>query len=60
MQRLQRHATYGHLKQLVLRMIAEDVLVETETQATNMLTALRCGVPDLLGKSPCSLSKRMI
>ena len=42
-QRLQRHATYGHLKQLVLRMIAEDVLVETETQATNMLTALRCG-----------------
>lgn len=43
-QRLQRHATYGHLKQLVLRMIAEDVLVETETQATNMLTALRCGV----------------
>lgn len=43
MQRLQRHATYGHLKQLVLRMIAEDVLVETETQATNMLTALRCG-----------------
>ena len=43
MQRLQRHATYGHLKQLVLRMIAEDVLAETETQATNMLTALRCG-----------------
>ncbi|KAK9826177.1 hypothetical protein WJX81_003662 [Elliptochloris bilobata] len=40
-QRLQRHATYGHLKQLVLRMIAEDVLVETETQATNMLSALR-------------------
>ena len=45
MQRLQRHATYGHLKQLVLRMIAEDVLAETETQATNMLTALRCGPP---------------
>ena len=42
-QRLQRHATYGHLKQLVLRMIAEDVLVETETQASNMLSALRCG-----------------
>ncbi len=43
MQRLQRHATYGHLKQLVLRMIAEDVLAETETQAADMLSALRCG-----------------
>ncbi len=42
-QRLQRHATYGHLKQLVLRMIAEDVLAETETQAADMLSALRCG-----------------
>jgi len=41
-QRLQRHATYGHLKQLVLRMIAEDVLAETETQAADMLSALRC------------------
>ena len=59
MQRLQRHATYGHLKQLVLRMIAEDVLVETETQATNMLTALRCGVPESRDKCPCKLSKRM-
>ena len=52
MQRLQRHATYGHLKQLVLRMIAEDVLAETATQATNMLTALRCGASPEQGKHP--------
>jgi calcium-dependent protein kinase len=42
-QRLQRHATYGHFKQLVLHMIAEDVITETDHEAVDMLRALRCG-----------------
>lgn len=40
-QRLQRHATYGHLKQLVLHLIAEDVIRDSHHQALDMLHALR-------------------
>ena len=44
-QRLQRYATYGHLKQLVLRMIAEDVVAESK-QLSDKVAALKW-VPEL-------------
>ena len=49
MQRLQRFATYGYLKQVVLKMIASDLadstggdkLGEEQSEAVSMVTALR-------------------
>lgn len=48
-QRLQRFATYGYLKQVVLKMIASDLadstggdkLGEAQSEAVSMVTALR-------------------
>ncbi|CAL8463887.1 g3422 [Coccomyxa elongata] len=40
-QRLQRHATYGHLKQMVLHMIAEDAISDADHKAVRMIAALR-------------------
>ena len=50
-QRLQRFATYGYLKQVVLKMIAADLAVsssadllgEDQCEAISMVTALRSG-----------------
>ena len=39
-QRLQRYATYGHMKQLVLRMIADDV-VTVSKDMSGRIAALR-------------------
>ena len=39
-QRLQRYATYGHLKQLVLRLIADDVVALSEEMSDKVM-ALR-------------------
>ena len=43
MQRLQRHATYGHMKQLVLHIIAQGVIGASDTgsQEHEMVAALR-------------------
>ena len=41
-QRLQRYATYGHMKQLVLRMIADDV-VTVSKDMSGRIAALRYG-----------------
>ena len=41
MQRLQRHATYGHMKQLVLHIIAQGVIGNEASQELEMVTALR-------------------
>ena len=47
MQRLQRFATYGYLKQIVLKMIAADLadgkgsLGDEQSEALDMVTALR-------------------
>ena len=46
-QRLQRFATYGYLKQIVLKMIASDLadphgsLSDEQSEALDMVTALR-------------------
>ena len=44
MQRLQRHATYGHMKQLVLHIIAQGVIGASDngSQEHEMVAALRC------------------
>ena len=42
-QRLQRHATYGHLKQLVLQIIADDV-IDIGHGPTHMIDTLRLAV----------------
>ncbi|CAL5222918.1 g5351 [Coccomyxa viridis] len=41
MQRLQRHATYGHMKQLVLHIIAQGVIGDKASKELEMVTALR-------------------
>ena len=43
MQRLQRHATYGHMKQLVLHIIAQGVIGASDdgSQEHEMVAALR-------------------
>ena len=41
MQRLQRHATYGHMKQLVLHIIAQGVIGEQGSKELEIVTALR-------------------
>ena len=46
-QRLQRYATYGHLKQLVLRLIADDVVALSEEMSDKVL-ALRSGFLETL------------
>ena len=43
-QRLQRYATYGHMKQLVLRMIADDV-VAVSKDLSGRIAALRYVLP---------------
>lgn len=55
-QRLQRFATYGYLKQVVLKMIAADLAVgsgadllsEDQCEAISMVTALRLGRPTFM------------
>ena len=55
-QRLQRFATYGYLKQVVLKMIAADLAVgsgadllsEDQCEAISMVTALRSGKPTVV------------
>ena len=52
-QRLQRFATYGYLKQVVLKMIAadlaegatSDMLNDDQSEAISMVTALRYRIP---------------
>lgn len=52
-QRLQRFATYGYLKQVVLKMIAadlaegatSDMLNDDQSEAISMVTALRYCIP---------------
>ena len=44
MQRLQRHATYGHMKQLVLHIIAQGVIGDKASKELEMVTALRCSI----------------
>ena len=59
-QRLQRFATYGYLKQVVLKMIAADLadsmdadkLSEDQSEAVSMVTALRSAAP-ALPQLPC-------
>lgn len=59
-QRLQRFATYGYLKQVVLKMIAADLadsmdadkLSEDQSEAVSMVTALRSPAP-ALPELPC-------
>ncbi len=54
-QRLQRFATYGYLKQVVLKMIAADLadgskaelLSDDQSEAISMVTALRLASPSL-------------
>ena len=40
-QRLQRHATYGHFKQLVLQLIADDV-IDIGHDPSQAFAQLRC------------------
>lgn len=40
-QRLQRYATYGHLKQLVLRLIADDVVALSEEMSDKVMALRR-------------------
>lgn len=42
-QRLQRFATYGHLKQLVLRIIADDMAQHPTTQKETLVRLGVCG-----------------
>ena len=53
-QRLQRYATYGHLKQLVLRLIADDVVALSEEMSDKVM-ALR-QAPLILLPPICTLS----
>ena len=43
MQRLQRHATYGHFKQLVLQIIADDV-IDIAHDHSHTFEQLRCAL----------------
>ena len=52
MQRLQRHATYGHMKQLVLHIIAQGVIGDTTSKELEMVTALRCPARGILSSAP--------
>ena len=63
-QRLQRFATYGYLKQVVLKMIAADLAVgsgadllsEDQCEAISMVTALRSGKPTFTNNTTQTLS----
>lgn len=51
MQRLQRYATYGHLKQLVLRLIADDVVALSEEMSDKVLALRWLFAPVVLGSA---------
>ena len=59
-QRLQRYATYGHLKQLVLRLIADDVVALSEEMSDKVMALRQASLIFVPQSWPSILPRRMI